>query len=670
MKHKYESKSKPSLKSSQINNTNPIIVNNSSMLTAENSSTFPSKKARKKTQYHKNHMILEEKYLNVNIFESPNYTLSSTLNKKSKYLKSPFNNHTTNCNYQLYLTETNQLTNYNFNKKNKSNMTINTSANSKSILTNILNNNNITYSQKSKKSQNLSNNKNKEILPDIKHSTFNFRYRDNEKIPSIFSCCDQHLRPKILTKLYYQQKLNMFDKNLNSRNNKNKLKKTVRDSSMDYINKTNEINKHFFTVSLKKEAIKDYQENMKTQMQSLDRTLITINSYKDNLENQFLLKYNEQLRNLDRYIVYNKKIIDSQNETLVNLQKETSNLSQLIIKKTAYKKYIEKWLAFQLLMKEGKEPLNVEDYINDNYKNKVIFENTEEFELAFKEKEDKTIRLMINYDKGNKEKDLLVKRLQDMIKENEGNDINIDFLVDDREKFLKNLKRRNFELSITVKKLEKSKNISIFKIVNNNFNIKKKDIKMEQNALGVLYKPFNVNRNLYNMIDCIYLMAVKNNCVEMKYIKNIDHEILNLNMTKSRRAVNQMRIIELCLNYLYAFIKDKLSKDKNSKQSIKGTLYKLDLYKKKLNSDKHKADQMKQLNEFIKAIEKKNNKIYYLQNNKINHFPSGYYLKRKNKFLKKFSKNKDGFWDFADTISENDDTNTQKNKSSTSLNSV
>ena len=226
------------------------------------------------------------------------------------------------------------------------------------------------------------------------------------------------------------------------------------------------------------------------------------------------------------------------------------------------------------------------------------------------------------------------------------------------------------ELSNTIKTLEKNKSNDNFKLINNN-NIKKKEIKMEQNALGVLYKPFNVNRNLYNMIDCIYLMAVKNNCVELKSVKNINYEILNLNMTKSKRAISQMRVIELSLNYLYSFIREILLKDKNSKQIIKATLNKIDLYKKKVNSDKHKADEIKRLNEFMKIIEGKNNKIYYLQNKKIDHFPFGYYRERKNKNIKRSNSNKDEFWDFIDTISDSDNNNNiKKNQSSASINSV
>ena len=679
MKHKYESKSKPIFKTSQIyKKSNPIIANNSSMLTAENSSTLPSKKTKKKLNFHKNPMVIDEKYLNINLFELSNNS-SSLLNSKSKHFKSPSNNNTIGSNFQLYLTETRQMTNYNINKKNNSNISINTNTYSNKTLANILENNNLTYKQKLKKTHNnFSHDKNKNILPNIKRSTFSFHYRDNEKIPSIFSCCDQHLRPKILTKLYYDQQ-RMLNQNENDKNNKNnkininnkiKIKRTVRDSSMDYIKKTNEIKKYLFTLSLKNDAIKDYQENMKTQMQSLDRTLTTINSYKNNLENQFLVKYNEQLRDLDKHIVYNKKIIDSQNETLGNLQKETSTLSQLIVKKTAYKKYIEKWLAFQILIKEGKEPLNIEEYIKNKYKNKVIFENIDELTLAFKEKEDKNIRLLINYEKGNKEKDILAKHLKDVIIESEGNDYNIDLIIIDREKVLKNLKHRNMELSNTIKTLEKNKSNDNFKFINNN-NIKKKEIKMEQNALGVLYKPFNVNRNLFNMINCIYLMITQNNCVELKSVKNINYEILNLNMTKSKRAISQMRVIELSLNYLYSFIREILLKDKNSKQIIKATLNKIDLYKKKVNSDKHKADEIKRLNEFMKIIEGKNNKIYYLQNKKIDHFPFGYYRERKNKNIKRSNSNKDEFWDFIDTISESDNNNNiKKNQSSASINSV
>ena len=97
---------------------------------------------------------------------------------------------------------------------------------------------------------------------------------------------------------------------------------------------------------MKKEALEEYQENMKSQMLSLDYTISQINNYKSNLENNLFIKYNEERRVFDRHIILGKQELDNQKNTLLSLLKEVSILSQAISKKETIKKRYDKWLAF------------------------------------------------------------------------------------------------------------------------------------------------------------------------------------------------------------------------------------------------------------------------------------------------------------------------------------
>jgi hypothetical protein len=132
-----------------------------------------------------------------------------------------------------------------------------------------------------------------------------FSHRNNEKYPDLFNCDELILKPKLLTKLYYKQnkdKDEMSEELFNTTNGSrinHQIKRSVKESTKDYIERAKKINLLNYKINMRKEALEEYQENMKSQMLSLDYTISQINNYKSNLENNLFIKYNEERRVFD-----------------------------------------------------------------------------------------------------------------------------------------------------------------------------------------------------------------------------------------------------------------------------------------------------------------------------------------------------------------------------------
>ena len=120
----------------------------------------------------------------------------------------------------------------------------------------------------------------------------------------------------------------------------------------------------------REEHIKDVDKKPKNQLNSFNYTITNIKEYKDDLENNFISKYNENLRNLSRKIFNDKLLLDNQNNQLKRLKNDVTNLKQMIIKKENTLLDIEKWLKLQIYIKEGKDPENLKMAL-EKYKGKL-----------------------------------------------------------------------------------------------------------------------------------------------------------------------------------------------------------------------------------------------------------------------------------------------------------
>ena len=612
--------------------TQDNLINNSSIFTAENSSTIQTNKINSFNNSiisnRKNKKLNKSKYLNATIFDknkNQNLWIKNT-NLTTK--------NTTRNNFPLYLTE---MSNYK-NSRNK-NESIDALSNRK------------TFGK---------NSRIKVCLPTLKC----FSHRNNEKYPDIFNCDELILKPNLLAKLYYKQnkdKDEMSEELFNTTNeggNNHQIKKSLKESTKDYIERAKKINLINYKINMKKEALQEYQENMKSQMKSLDYTISQINSYKSNLEKNLFIKYNEERRLFDRHIMLGKQQLDNQKNTLLSLLKDVNILSQAISKKETINKRYDKWLAFQVLLKEGEVPKtnNIKEYLDKKYGDKPIFENYDDFFIAFKEKEDRNIRLLEREEKAITERDEIKKEYNELKKDVENNKLHMDLNVKEKEKVLNLLKIRNKELNNIKKGIVRKKRRYIsqsFKTkyrttldldVQANKEILIDDIKL--NSLGIYYYNLEGTKNIYQMINCIYLSILKNEVPKLVLPYDIIYKINHQILSKPQKAIYQLKIIELCLNYVKSSINTSKNNDKNCKKLIKEIYHQIDLYHKWQKAKIYKEKQTKKFFEFFVKMEEKSKKIVFVQNRKVENYPSGLLARKKTVSVSKNKNNNFGLFDF------------------------
>ena len=503
------------------------LINNSSIFTAENSSTIQTNKINSFNNSiinnRKKKKLTDSKYLNATIFDK---NKNQNLWIKNQDLTTK---NTTRNNFPLYLTE---MSNYK-NSRNK-NESIDILSSRKTFRKNI---------------------RTKVSLPTLKC----FSHRNNEKYPDIFNCDELILKPNLLAKLYYKQnkdKDEMSEELFNTTNeggNNHQIKKSLKESTKDYIERAKKINLINYKINMKKEALQEYQENMKSQMKSLDYTISQINSYKSNLEKNLFIKYNEERRLFDRHIMLGKQQLDNQKNTLLSLLKDVNILSQAISKKETINKRYDKWLAFQVLLKEGEVPKtnNIKEYLDKKYGDKPIFENYDDFFIAFKEKEDRNIRLLEREEKAITERDEIKKEYNELKKDVENNKLHMDLNVKEKEKVLNLLKIRNKELNNIKKGIVRKKRRYIsqsFKTkyrttldldVQANKEILIDDIKL--NSLGIYYYNLEGTKNIYQMINCIYLSIIKNEVPKLVLPYDIIYKINHQILSKPQKAIYQAK---------------------------------------------------------------------------------------------------------------------------------
>ena len=606
----------------ETSNNSKHIINNSSMLTAENSS--------KNSKFMRNNNTIvshkNQKYSNTALFENPRRDFLKTItNKKSQ--KGIYLTDVTISKFKdtgLDTKTTLETTNVNFK----------------------------THKQLFKKRNKTQREINKNTLPSI---TSGFTKNDKISHHINFGCCDMKLKPDNLTQLYYEgflyDKDNKNDENKNKKNDKKKLK----EDRTEFLRKTNEIKRIKYEMDLKKQAMEDYKENIKLQKCGIDFTMSNLKTYRDNLENNFLTKYNDNLRKLERELFEEKLKSDQQNSELLLLIKEVSSLKSLLVKKENILKNIEKWLYLQIYIKEGADPKDLKQSLQ-KYNNHLIFNSLEDLNNALTHKENRNLRLMEKYNKSQKEKDNYVTELLSHEKEAKNMDQSIDIIIAQKEKLLSQLKTREKNLNKTITSLNNEKNISHknkinkrSKSVNNNINIKNtSNEELKKNELGILYKPIKNKNDIITYIDCIYIGIIKNNIngliLDTKYINQLD----NINISINQKAVIKMKIIEISLNYLISSINKKIISDKNNMNIMEKTCKLIDLYHKKINGNKNKMEMEKNWNNLIKKIEDKNKKSYYLPRGKIEKHNIVSIQKKKNEEKLKNKKvvKKIDIWDF------------------------
>ena len=481
-------------------------------------------------------------------------------------------------------------------------------------------------------------------LPQI--PIYSYHHRKGQIAP-IFSCCDQELRPKVLNEVYFNQKekesrngicktVESSRKIISKPHHPGKL--VVRDGKKDYINKTRELNRIKYCMNLREESIKEYNKKIREQMKSLDYTINSINSYKNNLENKYINEFTSQLRALDKAILTKKLEDEKLQSELVKLEKENYNLLHKINKNELNKNYIEKWIALQIYIKEGIiiDQNNISNYISEKYNDKLIFDTPEEFNEIFKKNENKNINLMKSLNIINAEKAKLYQNLKE-IKESSVEDKELTLKILEKEKLLSLLKIRYNDLLKDKKEVVKiSKNSSIIEdssaIVLPSMNYIKNKNK-DRNSKNII----NFS-NIYKLIQEGFDYIVEN---DIEVIEDLGENFLQMNyinnniMVKSTKALSQMRIMEMC--YIYLFYYKENNKEKN-KEFYKNILEIIDLNKKKMKSEKHKKEEEKRALELYKKLEAKKDRIIFKPTRQDN-YSSLIYIEKMKKEERKKNKN-------------------------------
>jgi hypothetical protein len=396
------------------------VVNNSSMITAENSSTLQSKLNLRKNKLAQ---IRDKKYSNTALFENQKREWPLKEKKRPKV--------------GLYITDVtiSKLKDSELDTKSTLHTTYN----------------HPTYN--STKNRNRNNFfKTKSSLPYITNYNNYNQKLDEETYLEYFK--------NMTSDENYLQKMEQ-EKEKSERKLKNKKSRTFRDDKNAYIRKTNEIKRLKYELELKKNAMDNYQENLKIQLNSLNYTMANIQAYKDDIENNFIAKYNEALRIFPRKIYDLKLLSDKQNNELKQLKNDVMNLKQLITKKELALKDIEKWIKLQIFIREGKNPENVKAALK-KYNGKLIYNSMEELENNLTYKQNNNLRLIDKYNKSEREKKNLMPWLAEQEKSYENFKKTFSVQVDEKLVELNSLKKRGEDLIKTIKQLKSNDESKIF----------------------------------------------------------------------------------------------------------------------------------------------------------------------------------------------------------------
>ena len=157
------------------------------------------------------------------------------------------------------------------------------------------------------------------------------------------------------------------------------------------------------------------------------------------------------------------------------------------------------------------------------------------------------------------------------------------------------------------------------------------DIKL--NPLGVYCYNLEKIKDIYKMINCIYISILKN---KIKGLIVSSDSMYKINNTLSiiKKAILQLKIIECSLNYLKASINEK-KKDKKCQEIIKEVTEQIDLYYKSKKATIYREEKIKKLSEFMSKLKEKSKKVYFISNRKYEEFPYNLYNNKKNNSINK-----------------------------------
>ena len=438
------------------------------------------------------------------------------------------------------------------------------------------------------------------ILPSIK-----------KKPPTMIYCCNQKYEANHLSNLYMTYWVNPPKKKKNIVNHKIERSR-VRDSSSDFIDKTNSIILARYNLQIKKEAVERIENNVKNEIKSLEQTMTQMKKCKEDLETNFINQYNYALKKLYSQIIEERIKNDEYSIEIGKLNKDLSKLNYKIIKIEAVKKYIEKWIIFQIQMDKKKKPINLKETLKNEYNNSLIFSSVEQFNDWFESKKLTNIYLINQYNDKCRELDEIKKQYLEA-KKIEDEDTFLEDELKEKTKMFELLKFKN-------QKLEKEKKEII------RFKISTFESKPSKSMYSTKFKPKVLKDILFFKTKSIYTQIKELLGNELDYI-NIDLELERTNR-KEEKILKMIRSVELVLNFLlYKF--DEYKVNSKTFNLLKEIRIKIDLEHKANNASQVKIEEEKRIRELQQRLERRNKRFIYIPTRKVENYPFGALFKEK-----------------------------------------
>ena len=399
----------------------------------------------------------------------------------------------------------------------------------------------------------------------------------------------------------------------------------------DYIFKTREINRIKYCMNLRVESIKEFNYNIKEQINSIDYTINSLKVYKNNLENNFLNEFLVQLRTLNQITLKERLEEEKLRNTLVRIKKEIYNILGRKRRIEMNKYQIEKWLGLLVYIKEKNkiDEKKIQNYINKNYKGKLIIETADEFDEFYKKEEQRNLRLIEKLNITNNEKMNLFKELK-QIKQSYSEDKDLIISILEKEKLLTLLKMRNSELLKEKKEALRLQNISEYRETSSsmppiiNDKEKKKPEKKVKINLTVIY---NLIQETFNYIY--------HNDKECLGDSQESLPVINNMMVKSTKALSQMKIIELCYTSLFYY---KETHIKGNEILYKKLSDEIEMNHKRIKTEKYKKEEEMKALELYKKLQAKKERIIFKPTHQDNYSSLVYIEKLKREAKKKTKK--------------------------------
>ena len=435
------------------------------------------------------------------------------------------------------------------------------------------------------------------ILPHVKR-----------KPPTMIYCCNEKYEANNLSNLYDKYWVHPPEKKMIINFKRERTK--VRDTSYEYIEKTKSIILARYNLKIKEEAKKRIEDNIQNEIKSLDNTIKQMNRYKEDLENNFIQKYDMALRNLNIQYQEERTKNEYLNFHLVKMLKEVNILKNQIKKINSLKVLMEKWIIFQIQMDKGIVPSNLKETLEKDYNNELIFQDVDDFDDWFIRAQNKNLKLLDEYN----------------IKKKECDDLKKEFLEDQQ--------LSNYEKMIESEVQEKEKLLVLLKFRNQNLEREKKDIlksnlvtKNKGKKLKNEYEnPKKLKDSIFIKVKCIYNKINEELSNDLKSI-NLNKEIDRCN-TKGDKTMKMIIAIEICLNYLISKFHEYKS-DYHNKDLLKSIQEQIDLEHKIATANQRKLEEENKIEELKKNINKRDKKFIYVPKRKVDMFPFALYQKQK-----------------------------------------